>query len=150
MPKAEGLLHNDDMTPDYEVLSHTADTAIIAYGPTKRELFENSAFAMFDLMFGIGGREGTDRVRIQVSAPTVEDLLVDWLSALLFEAETNDLALCSFDIDGFDEDSLTGWAVGLPLADVELSGPPIKAVTYHELTVEQTPTGWSAQIVFDV
>jgi SHS2 domain-containing protein len=138
------------MTSRYEVFSHTADTGIVAYGACPREVFENAAYAMFDLMFGIDGREGGVRVRVSVSAPTVEDLLVDWLSVLLFEAETNDLAFCSFEIDRFEEDSLTGWAAGFPVADVELSGPPIKAVTYHELTVQKTVTGWSAQVIFDV
>jgi SHS2 domain-containing protein len=138
------------MMPRYEVLSHTADTGIIVHGATLRELFENAAFAMFDLMFGIGGLEGKDRVQIEVMAPSVEDLMVEWLSTLLFEAETGDLALGSFEIETLDTRRLAGWAIGIPSADLELSGPPIKAVTYHELSIDKTPGGYSARIVFDV
>jgi len=138
------------MTSRYEVLSHTADTGIVVWGPTLREAFENAAFAMFDLMFGIGDLVGGDRVQIEVAAPTVGELLVDWLSALLFEAETRDLALCSFEIETMEQGHLTGWGKGVPLAELELSGPPIKAVTYCDLMVEETPGGWSAQVVFDV
>ena len=138
------------MTSRYEALSHTADTGIVAYGATVAEVFENAAFGMFDLMFGIDDRVGGVRVLIETAAPTVEDLLVDWLSALLFEAETNDVAFGWFEVEVLEGGRLTGWASGVPSAGLELSGPPIKAVTYHELALEKTRTGWSARVVFDV
>jgi len=138
------------MTSRYEVLSHTADTAILAHGATLEEVFENTAFAMFDLMFGIGDLVGEDPVQVEVEATTTEELLVDWLSTLLFEAETKDLALCSFEIESIGNGRAAGSATGVPLARVELSGPPIKAVTYHDLAIEKRPGGWSARVVFDV
>ncbi len=138
------------MAPRYEVLSHTADTGIIVFGATLREVFENGAFAMVDLMFGIGDLVESERVRIEVEAANVEDLLVDWLSTLLFEAETRDLAFCSFEIEVLDDCRLLGSVGGLASAGLELSGPPIKAVTYHQLSIEETPHGWSARVVFDV
>ena len=138
------------MTPRYEVLSHTADTGFVAYGATLVELFENAAFAMFDLVFGIGNLVGAERVPVEVAASTVEDLLVDWLGTLLFEADTRDLAFCSFGIDRLGKERLAGWAVGIPSANLELSGPPIKAITYHGLSVEEVSGGYSATIVLDV
>lgn len=138
------------MMPRYEVLSHTADTGIVVHGATLPEVFEGAAFAMFDLMFGIEDLEGGDPLRIQIVASTVEELLVDWLSLLLFEAETNDLAWCSFEVETLVGGRLAGRVSGVALAGLELAGPPIKAVTYHELAVAETPDGWSAQVVFDV
>jgi SHS2 domain-containing protein len=38
----------------------------------------------------------------------------------------------------------------VPTKDVELTGPPIKAVTYHQLQVAETDEGWSATVYFDV
>lgn len=138
------------MMPRYEVLSHTADSGIVAYGPTLATVFESAAFAMFDLMFGIGEIEGVHRVEVEVAADTVEELLVDWLSALLFEAETRDLAFCSFQIDTLDDTHAAGRAIGVPVASVELIGPPVKAVTYHDLVIARVPAGWSARVLFDV
>jgi SHS2 domain-containing protein len=138
------------MMPRYEVLSHTADTGVIVYGATMPELFENAAFAMFDLMFGIGGLRGVAPVNVEVAATTVEELLVDWLSTLLFEAETRDLALCSFGIDTLGDGRLSGWASGISSFDLELRGAPIKAVTYHDLAIVELTEGWSARMVFDV
>ena len=104
------------MIPRYEVLSHTADTGVVVHGATIPEVFESAAFAMFDLMFGIGDLEGGEPIRIQIVALTVEDLLVDWLSTLLFEAETNDLALCSFEVETIDEGRLAGRVSGVGVA----------------------------------
>lgn len=134
----------------YEVMSHTADTGILAHGASLREVFENAAFAMFDLMYGIGDLVAEDRVEVEVEATTMEELLVDWLSTLLSEAEINDLAFCSFGIDVLVEGRLIGWVGGESTVDLELVGPPIKAVTYHELAIDRSSDGWSARVVFDV
>ena len=138
------------MMPRYEVLSHTADTGVVVHGATMTELFEHAAFAMFDLMFGIGDLRGVELVDVEVASTTVEELLVDWLSTLLFEAETRDLALCSFGIDTLGDGRLAGWASGIPSAELELRGAPIKAVTYHDLAIEELTEGCSARVVFDV
>jgi SHS2 domain-containing protein len=138
------------MPPRYEVLSHTADSAVLVRGATVIELFENAAFAMFDLMYGITGRNGAESVEVEVAAATIEELLVDWLSDLLFEAETRDLAFCAFTIETIGDWRVKGRASGIPLADIELVGPPIKAVTYHGLALEEHPDGWSVPVVFDV
>jgi SHS2 domain-containing protein len=138
------------MPPRYEVLSHTADTGIVAYGATLEEVFETAAFAMFDLMFGIAGRDGAESIDVEVAATTMEELLVDWLSDLLFEAETRDLAFCRFEIETIGDGRVKGRASGIPSAELELVGPPIKAVTYHGLAIEGLPKRLSARVVFDV
>lgn len=138
------------MASRYEVLPHTADTAIVAYGSTLEEVFENAAFGMFDLMFDVGALAGSRQVRVEANARSLEEVLVDWLSELLFESEANDLALCSFSVDFVDGGRVEGSAGGVPVGEAELRGPPIKAVTYHDLLVERSTEGWRARIVFDV
>lgn len=138
------------MPPRYEVLSHTADTGVVVRGATMAELFENAAFAMFDLMYGIGDRNGAECVDVEIAAETTEELLVDWLSDLLLESETRDLALCSFKIEAIGDGRATGWASGIASVDLELAGPPIKAVTYHGLAIEDDLSGLVATVVFDV
>lgn len=138
------------MARRYEVLAHTADTGIIAYGATLEELFEHAAYGMFDLMFDLAALRSAQDVPVAAAGDTTEELLVDWLSTLLFEAETQDLALCSFIVDRLEEGGLQGAAGGMPLGEVELRGPPIKAVTYHQLTVVEIPEGWRARVIFDV
>jgi SHS2 domain-containing protein len=41
-------------------------------------------------------------------------------------------------------------AGGVPTPAVQAEGPPIKAVTYHGLVVEERDGGWFARVYFDV
>ncbi len=136
--------------PRYEVLAHTADTAIVAYGATLPELFENTAFGMFDLMFE-AATLGTETSRpVMAAGETPEDLLVAWLSELLAEAEIHGLAFSYFTVDRLDDGGVQGSAQGTRSHGLELRGPPIKAVTYHDLAIVEIPDGWWARVVFDV
>lgn len=135
----------------YRVLSHTADTAIEAEGTTLSELVENLAFGLFDLMFDLDEVPSRETIRIEVSSPNAEELVVDTLAELLLEAETQDLVFASFSTR-VDEDGERAriTAAGSSVATAELRGPPIKAVTYHDLTVERRDGGWYGRVVFDV
>ena len=136
--------------PRYEVLSHTADTGIVAYGESLAEAFANAAFGMFDLVFDLSEVPAVEECRVEVQAETPGELLVAWLSALLAEAEIRGLALSRFVVEEMTGGHLVGIARGSPTAGRELRGPPVKAVTYHDLVVEEVPGGWRARVIFDV
>ncbi len=133
----------------YEVLSHTADTGIIAHGESLAELFENAAYGMFDLMFDLRRATTTATSEIVVDAGDVEDLMFSWLSELLFRAEVESTAWSTFQVELL-ENRLHAVVGGCRFADLVLRGPPVKAVTMHLLEVAQEPEGWRATVVFDV
>jgi SHS2 domain-containing protein len=134
----------------YQALDHTADTGIIAFGVTAQELFENAAWGMFDLMFDLRQLDPIRDLPVMTDGDPLEELLVNWLSELLFQAESLELALCYFTVDRLEEGGVQGSAGGVPLAEVELKGPPIKAVTYHDLAIVENPDTWWARLIFDV
>ena len=137
--------------PRYRVLPHTADIGIVAGGATPEEVFENAAFGMFDLMFDLAAAPAP-KVECAVAAAGdgLAETLVAWLSALLAEAEIRDVAFTTFRASLTGTGRVTG-VVGGPAAEaLELRGPPVKAVTYHELIVVETPEGWEARVIFDV
>ena len=136
--------------PRYEVLAHTADTGIVASGAGLAEAFENAAFGMFDLVFDLSGVLAIEECRVEVGAESLGELLVAWLSALLAEAEIRNLAFSRFVVEEPAARSLRGTAWGGPSSGLELRGPPVKAVTYHDLAVEQEPGGWRVRVIFDV
>ena len=71
----------------YETIDHTADIGIRTSGRTLDEAFGNAAFAMFDILSDIrlvGKMESRD---IWLEANDLEQLLVDWLSELLYMSE---------------------------------------------------------------
>ena len=114
-------------------------------------LVSELAGAMFGLM-AEAECEGVEQwIEVRVESPTVEDLAVDALSALLSRSEVEDLFLCSFEVnEAPDAFALTIRAGGVPMGRVEAIGPPIKAVTYHNLVVEARDHGWYARVFFDV
>jgi SHS2 domain-containing protein len=136
----------------FEFFEHTADIGARVYGATLPELFENAARAMFAAMGELRKSGGRSQKSVELRAETAEDLLHDWLTELLFEVSANQMVYDHFGFEQLDaghlKASLSGGAI-----DFSKSQPreEIKAVTYHQLRVEQLPDGsWQATIIFDV
>ena len=74
----------------FEVIDHTADVGIIAYGRNFNELLENAASGMFSLMADLETISPKERREItaEVPIPDEELLLLRWLKELLYLKET--------------------------------------------------------------
>lgn len=135
----------------YEELSHTADLAIRVQANTREGLYTCAALGMFDLIAG-GERHRVPCQREEVrtvQSIDAESLLVDWLTELLVQHETSGEYVAHVEIVALSETALTAricWGIPdfEPIED-------IKAVTYHDLRIEQKDDGtWQATVVFDV
>jgi SHS2 domain-containing protein len=133
----------------FTILSHTADTGIEATADSFSELVAELASGMFALMADVAAPVEAERRDVTVESPTLEDLVVDTLAELLYCLEVDDVFFTDFDVN-YEGGRLTLAARVVPLADVEIIGPPIKAVTYHDLVVEEGPDGWFGRVYFDV
>jgi SHS2 domain-containing protein len=134
----------------YEAVPHTADVAFIAYGNTLEEVFENAAFAMFDMVFDLTEASGRHTRPVVADGDTPEELLVAWLNEVLAESETRGLAFSRFGVDRLEEGGVQGWAGGDPIGETPLIGAPVKAATHHDLAIVEIPDGWWARVVLDV
>lgn len=134
----------------YRILSHTADTGIEATAGSLAGLIEEAMRAMFGLIAVLRPDAARTWVAFEVAAAAVDDLLIDTLSELLYRSEIEDLFFCDFRVRLADEGRATVEAGGIPVSEVEPEGPPIKAVTYHGLVVEERDGGWFARVYFDV
>jgi SHS2 domain-containing protein len=137
----------------FEVFEHTADVGVHVRAPRLEELFAEAARAVTSLIVenpdSIVERE---RWTIRLEAEDVEGLFVDWLRELIYRFETEHLLLrrCSVRLhDGNRrlEAECRGehadWTRHLPAYE-------LKAATYHQLRVAETPAGWEADVIFDV
>lgn len=134
----------------YQILSHTADTGIEATGNTFPDLVRDLAAGMFGLMAAPEAMPEGPEIEADVSGTTPEELVVDLLSELLYQSEVEELILGDFEVEMLGEQRLKVKAHGIPLSKVELTGPPIKAVTYHDVTISKTDEGWYGRVYFDV
>lgn len=137
---------------NYEIIDHTADIGIKAYGKTLAEAFENAAKAMFDIITDKSEIESVGQYDIKLEAPSLEQLLVDWLSELLYLNSAYNLVFGFFKIIELNEKkpSLYAHVFGekLNLSKHKI-GTEIKAVTYHMLKVKNKKP-YYVQVLFDI
>jgi SHS2 domain-containing protein len=139
----------------YEYLYHIADAKFRAYGSTLEEAFGNAALALFNVMIDTSKLKASEEREIELASSDIKMLLVDWLSELLYLFEVDEIIFSEFRIQKIGEIkegfSLKGKAAGVP---IDLSrhkfDTQVKAVTFHELEVEQDKTGvFRVQVVVD-
>ena len=135
----------------HRILSHTADTGVEARSPDLLALVVDLATGMFESMASAPAGVTVDRtIEVEASGTNRADLVVEILSDLLYVSDVDDVFLCDFAATSADGDGVKVTAGTIPFAEVEVHGPPVKAVTYHDLTVEETPGGWYGRVYFDV
>jgi SHS2 domain-containing protein len=132
----------------FEEIPHTADWSFRVFGRDMRELFENAAHAIFALEGARARPEASETQReVHVTALDYESLLVNWLTELLWLQESHREMYHRFDITLLTPTELCARVFGAPFSQVDKI---IKAVTYHNLSIQQTTDGWEAVVVVDV
>ncbi len=142
------------MTP-IEWLDHTADMGFCASGDTIEGAFCEAARALFSRMFALAEIRPRTEHRITVSATSLSELLVEWLSELLVQKELSGLVFSRFEVaisgnelSGF---SAIGRASGETLdRDRHRPGTEVKGISYLGLDVSQRDEMWVVQAVVDV
>jgi len=135
----------------FEIIEHTADIGIRAFGATAAEAFQNAAAGMFSLITDLDSIRETESFDVEVESEDIETLLVEWLNELLFLFESREAVLSRFEINEFTENSLKATVLGEALDPVRHAlKTDIKAVTYHMLSVAEKDGRWVAQTIFDI
>jgi SHS2 domain-containing protein len=137
----------------YRILPHTADGKFQAYGKTLGEAFENAALAMSSLMWDWTKVESRIRHFVHVRGADREQLLVKFLGEIVYLFDTKQFLLGKVDglrirpeFEGYSLEALLG---GDSLSDrYEICGD-VKAVTYHDLKIEECG-GFTVQVVVDM
>lgn len=130
----------------FEEIAHTADWSARVWAEDLPSLFAEAARAMNSLA-GTVTRDGPAVERsFDAAGPDPESLLVAFLSELVYYQEQENLAFNVFDIR-VDRKTLRAVMEGAPIASLDKA---IKAVTYHNLKIEETAQGLEAVIVLDV
>jgi len=135
----------------YEIINHTADVGVKAYGETLDEAFENIAKAMFDIITDGSEIDSIGQYDIKLKADSLEQLLVDWLSELLYLHSAQNLVFGFFKVK-IDEKqnklSATVFGEKFNISKHKI-GAEIKAVTYHMLEVRNKKP-YHVQVLFDI
>jgi SHS2 domain-containing protein len=134
----------------YELIDHTADTGIKAYGENLPELFENAARGMRDIMVDPGTVRPVRQLIVEVDGQDIEELLVEWLNDLIYLFETQGLVPSSFKVLELEKQHLVAEVHGEHYdTQIHELRTEIKAATYHMMSIKKE-NGWSSTVVFDV
>ena len=127
-------------------VEHTADWAIRVRGTTLPDLFVNAATGMYSLVADLSFAPTVER-EIEVKGVDAEALLVNWLNELIYHTEMDGEVFCEFRVESFQPTHLR--ATVRAGRGVELK-KEIKAVTFHNLQIVSTDSGYEVTVVFDV
>jgi SHS2 domain-containing protein len=139
------------MTLTYRRTDHTADFGMEIYGQSSAGLFENAALALFDQIVDPAGVKGVQEENLTINGTDWPDLMVNWLRELLFFWNGKELLVKKAEIL-----SITGTRLSARISYAPYDPGQhtiineIKAVTYHQIRVEEGPYGWKATVIFDV
>jgi SHS2 domain-containing protein len=135
----------------YELFEHTADIGVKLKGKDLSELFRNAASAMFDIIAEKkqASPKKPTKIRIEQKANNLEELFVNWLNELLSLSATKELIFSEFQINKINKNAMRAQATGEDIKNYEFN-TEIKAATYHQLKLEESETGWRAEVIFDV
>ena len=139
----------------FELIDHTADIGVKAYGNDLASVFENAAKGMYAIIFyeSFPTIEKVGEYQISLQSSELDQLLIDWLNDLLFIFSTKQIVISSFEISIVE--LATGYKLEAHLFGEEISEKlligirEIKAVTYHMLSIEKIQR-WQAQVLFDI
>lgn len=139
-------------TGRWEHFSHDADIGVRGYGATPGEACEQAARAMMAAIVDPAVVRLAQAIDVDVEAPRLDLLLVDWLNALIYEMAERRMLFGAFEATIKDHYHLKGRALGEPVSQAR-HAPAVEAkgATYTELAfVEDRPGLWRAQCVVDV
>ncbi len=138
----------------FEVIEHTADMGIKAYGKDLAELFINAAYGMASLITDLEKVNPKDSKDISLKAENKEELLVSWLNEIIYLSASKSMLFSKFEVSKIDEKHLKAKIFG---EELDINRHQIetefKAATYHRLKISNStlPEGvLQAEIIFDI
>lgn len=132
---------------EYEILEHMADLKIRAYGKNLSELFSNMLKGMFEACGPVISDKTIIKREIKVKSSNLESLLVDFLSEALYLSDVNNETYFEAEFKKLNEKELIAEIKG---NKIQRQKEEIKAVTWHDLKIEEVNNQWQATVLFDI
>ncbi len=137
----------------FETFDHTADLGLRVVADDLVDLFQTAATGLFDVI--VANRDEVRAVeteQVSLQADSLEDLLLEWLSELIFRCETRHRLYSAFAVL-LDEPScrLTASIGGEPMDRTRhILDHEVKAATRHGISLRKEPQGWVAELILDI
>jgi SHS2 domain-containing protein len=139
------------MQPGFVILDHPADLGIEAHGRTLAEAFEQAGIALMSIILDLTTVEPKEFRKVQLKAMDPEQLLVKWLEELLYLYDGENFVSSKFVIKELGPNHLNASLEGEPFSETQhLTRLDVKAITYHQLSVQQSQEGGRVRVFLDI
>jgi len=132
----------------FKFLEHTADIKFQAFGKDVKEVFENSALALKNIIFD-GKVEKKKKIKIKIRGKDFESLLYNFLEEFLFLFDSRNFLVSEIQNLKIKKFQIDAEVLGDDAKNYKIK-QHVKAVTYNEMFVKQQKNKWIAQVVLDV
>jgi len=127
----------------------TSDVFFEAYGKDLKEVFENSAEAMFEIICKSKSIEEKQTIEVEVRGKDEKDLLYNWLQELIAQVDIEGIFFSRFNILEISKDHLKAELHGEPVS-MEKGNTVVKAVTYYKFDLKRTEKGYTSTVSLDI
>jgi len=133
----------------FQLIEHTADVGLIAYGKTLPEAFASAAYGMFSIIAELNTVGESESRHLELSEDDAEALLFEWLNSLLYLFDVDMVIFKRFDITDFDGQGLKATCYGEKYDPTRHHlKTAVKSATYHMMEVDHERN--QVRVIFDV
>jgi SHS2 domain-containing protein len=145
----EGLEFNT--LPGFSLIDHPADLGVEAWGATLAQAYEQAATGLMSVILDLSSVEAHVSREVVLEASDSEHLLVKWLAEVLYLYDGEKFVSREFSVSQLRRDSLRATVLGETfVAEKHVTRLDVKAVTYHQLVVEETNTVSRIRVFLDI
>ena len=127
----------------------TSDVLFEAYGKDLKEVFENSALAMFEVICDIKEVSQKSKFSVEIKAKDEKGLLYSWLQELIAIVDIEESFYSKFNIIEISQNHLKAEIFGEPMSP-EKGRTVVKAVTNYKFNLEKNNKGYTSTVSLDI
>jgi SHS2 domain-containing protein len=137
--------------PGFRLLDHPADVGIEAWGRILTEAFEQAALGLMSIIVDPRAVQCKEVRQIQLKSNNLETLLVKWLEEVLYLYDGQRFVGAEYHVEALSFNGLTARILGEPFSEGRhKTRTDVKAVTYHQLRVEETAAVTTVRVFLDI
>jgi len=127
----------------------TAEIGFESYGKNPKELFENSAVALFSIMCEIKKVKPLKSRKISLKADNLQELMFSWLQQLIALVDIEEMFFSKFKIEKISDKRLEATVYGEEISPKK-GKVVVKSVTNYRFKVEKNSKSYKATAILDI
>ncbi|MEK6817541.1 MAG: archease [Nanoarchaeota archaeon] len=143
-------MKNKENAKKFKFLTHTADIKFQASGKTLKEVYENSALALFNTIYD-KKIKNKKKFKISVKGHDLESLLYNFLEEMLVLIDSKNFLPAKIKILNFNKKTfkIEAEILGDDAENYQIS-MHVKAITYNEMFIKGEKNKFMTQVVLDI